>query len=160
MNRTPESVFRAGFVKIGTSETRFNAQERIVHRAAAIAANETGATIGLHSPFSRPTEDVIETLLEEGFDLNRLVWAHAQLSTHEMHLKWAEQGVTLQFDAIGATRDEFFFGPTDDESMLDRMFNLINNNYTAMAICFKGQEESECQNIQKDTNIFWKRRTL
>jgi predicted metal-dependent phosphotriesterase family hydrolase len=41
----------------------------------------------------------------------------------------AAGGATIQFDAISARSDPFFDGPTDDESMLERIENLVKAGY-------------------------------
>lgn len=116
---------RAGFVKIATTEEGATESDSQVHRAAAIAARETGATVSLHSPHGKTTEGVVSTLESEDFKLERFVWGHSQPSSHEEHLAMVKRGATVQFDAISADHDPFFEGPTDDESMLARIENIV-----------------------------------
>ncbi|MEQ8651447.1 MAG: hypothetical protein RIC87_03185 [Kiloniellales bacterium] len=125
---------RSGFIKIATTEDGATETDRKIHRAAGIAAKETGATVALHSPHSATTEGVVGTLLEEGFKLDRFVWGHSQPSGHDAHLAMVERGATVQFDAIGARSDPFFEGPTDDASMLDRVENIVANGFPNQVI--------------------------
>jgi phosphotriesterase-related protein len=120
---------RAGWVKAATTETGPTKAETSIHRAAARAATRAGAAIGLHSPDARAAHAVVDTLEQEGFDVSRLVWAHAQLSDTADHLAMATRGAMVQFDAIGTTEDTMFRGPTDDESMLDRIQAMVEAGF-------------------------------
>lgn len=126
------TTIRAGRVKIATTETGPTTSETKIHRAAARAAKRAGATIGLHSPFADATRFVVKTLAEEGFvDLRRFVWGHAQPSSLEDHKAMAARGATIQYDAISDENpsDPFFHGPTDDESMLDRIQGMVEAGF-------------------------------
>ena len=120
---------RAGWVKAATTENGPTKAETSIHRAAARAATQAGAAIGLHSPDARAARFVVKTLEQEGFDVSRFVWAHAQLSDTADHLAMATRGAMVQFDAIGTAEDTMFHGPTDDESMLDRIQAMVEAGF-------------------------------
>lgn len=127
-----ETTIRAGRVKIATTESGPTTSDTKIHRAAARAAKRAGATIGLHSPFADVTRFVVNTLQQEGFnDLRRLVWGHAQPSSLEDHKAMAALGATIQYDAVSDenSADPFFGGPTDDESMLDRIQGMVETGF-------------------------------
>lgn len=126
------TTIRAGRVKIATTESGPTPAETKIHRAAARAAKKAGATIGLHSPFADAMRAVVKTLEQEGFrDLRRLVWGHAQPSSLEDHKAMAARGATIQYDAISDEnpQDTFWGGPTDDESMLDRIQGMVDAGF-------------------------------
>ena len=125
---------RAGFIKISTTEDGTTEAESTLHKAAAIAAKETGSTIALHSPQAPTTWSIVSVLESEGFNLERFVWGHSQPSSNEEHLKMVDKGATVQFDAISADSDPFFNGPTDDESMLDRIENVVEAGHPNQVI--------------------------
>ncbi len=120
------SGVRAGFVKIATSDDGPTPDETTVHRAAAIAARETGAAIGLHSPLAGPLDRVSETLIAEGFPLERLVWAHAQRSAPEDHARYAAEGVIVQFDSFSSRSGSDAGPPSLAERSLDAIGRLID----------------------------------
>lgn len=120
---------RAGWIKCATTESGPTASDTRIHRAAARAARRAGCTISLHSPHFEPTLAVVETLESEGFDLRRFVWGHSQPSTVEQHMALAARGAMVQYDAISAESDPFFGGPTDDESMLDRVEAMLDAGF-------------------------------
>jgi phosphotriesterase-related protein len=120
---------RAGFIKCATTESGPTASDTRVHRAAARAGRRTGATIALHCPHAKAANKVADTLEGEGFDLRRLLWGHAQVSSSRAHIAMARRGASVQFDAIGAESDPFFEGPTDDASMLDRIQAMVEAGF-------------------------------
>jgi phosphotriesterase-related protein len=108
---------RAGFIKIAVSSDAVVETEIPFHRAAAIAAKETGCTISMHCPHANVANEVVASLEAEGFGLDRFVWGHSQPSSNEDHLKMVGRGATVQFDAISADTDPFFQRP--DRRCLD-----------------------------------------
>ena len=128
------TAIRAGFIKMATTETGPTETDTMIHRAAAIAGRETGCTISLHSPHSAATSTVVATLESEKFPLERFVWGHAQPSGIEDHKAMAARGATVQFDAISALTDPFFNGPTDDQSMLDRLEAMAKAGFDKQVI--------------------------
>ena len=121
---------RADWIKIATTESGPTPTDTRIHRAAAQAAKKAGATISLHSPFTDATKAVVQTLTREGFRLpGRFIWGHAQPSPVEDHIELAKLGAFIQYDAISAASDPFFNGPTDDESMLDRIEAMVDAGF-------------------------------
>ncbi len=120
---------RASWIKIATTESGPTRRDTRIHRAAARAARRAGATISAHSPFTDATLAVVKTLTSEGFNLRRFVWGHAQPSPVEDHIALARRGAMLEYDAISTDEDTFFHGPTDDESMLDRIEAMVDAGY-------------------------------
>jgi phosphotriesterase-related protein len=120
---------RANWIKIATTEAGPTKTDTRIHRAAARAAKRAGATISAHTPFTDATLAVVKTLTQEGFDLRRFVWGHAQPSPVEDHIKLARRGAMVEYDAISTNVDTFFHGPTDDESMLARVEAMVDAGY-------------------------------
>ena len=125
---------RAGFIKIATTEAGATETDTMIHRASAMAGRDVGATISLHSPLWETTKGVMATLDSEGFPLDRFVWGHAQPSSVDAHKEVAGRGATIQYDAISADSDPFFNGPTDDESMLERIEALVKAGFDKQVI--------------------------
>jgi phosphotriesterase-related protein len=120
---------RADWIKIATTEDGPTRTDTRIHRAAARAARRAGVTISAHTPFTDATLAVVKTLTREGFDLRRFVWGHAQPSPVEDHIKLAKRGAMVEYDAISTNEDTFFHGPTDDESMLDRIEAMVDAGF-------------------------------
>lgn len=120
---------RAGFVKTAASESGVTGSERPILRAAAVAARETGAAIGFHGPVAATTLAAARIFEREKFALERLVWAHAQVSSVDDNKALADRGAMLQYDAIGAHADLFFGGPVSDRAMLERLEQMITAGF-------------------------------
>lgn len=119
------TAIRAGFIKTSATEDGIKKTEVPVLKAAAIAAKETGSTIGFHGPIASTTFSATAIMEKMGFDLKRFVWAHAQVSSLNDNIALARRGVMLQYDAIGAHTDQFFGGPVGDDLMLQRLDEMI-----------------------------------
>jgi phosphotriesterase-related protein len=124
------TAIRAGWIKIASTTEGPTPAETLVHRAAARAAQRAGATISAHAPSLASLKAVVKTLEREGFDIHRFIWGHAQPVPVEEHKKLAARGAMIQYDAIsGHGPDPFFHGPTDDESMLDRIQAMVEAGF-------------------------------
>gem|GEM_PF-5928666 len=120
---------RAGLVKTSCNESGATRIENGILRAAAIAAKETGAALGFHGPEAKTTRNVLKIMEKEGFNIDRFVWAHAQVPTLDDNKRLADRGVFLQYDAIGAHIDQFFGGPVSDDTMLERLAQMVDGGY-------------------------------
>jgi phosphotriesterase-related protein len=112
-------------------------QERKVLRAAAQAAVETGVAVNVHLSWrGHGALDVIELLLAEGMQPDRMIMSHMdEVIDRGYHLAVAETGVTLEFDTFGT---EFYYGggvrtPTDTERM-EHLRILAENGYAAQLV--------------------------
>lgn len=119
------TAIRAGFIKTAANENGIRESERTILRAAAMAGKETGAAIGFHGPRATTTFDAIKLFDKAGFEMDRLVWAHAQVCSLSDNLVLANRGAMLQYDAIGTHGDDGWGGSVDDESMLKRIEDMI-----------------------------------
>jgi len=120
---------RAGFVKIAVRGDAPSALERVVHRAAARSARASGCAIGLHSISGRSTSSVADALEQEGFDLRRLVWAHAQYAMPADHAALAQRGVMIQFDGFSGLADPDVL-PDPEGTVLASIQALVASGHT------------------------------
>jgi len=104
---------KAGFIKLATSDEGLTPLEERVLRAAARAANDTGAAIAQHTSGPRSGSILLKemkVLREEHFNLDKFVWVHAHSEPDiSMHTRAAEAGVNLEYDAIGGDQPDDFF---------------------------------------------------
>jgi phosphotriesterase-related protein len=95
------SQIRAGFIKIAVDDDGPKPADVTVYRGAARAAKKTGCTIGLHAVAVDAMRAVVKVLEEEGFDLSRFVWAHAEYTpTIADHKEMASRGAFVSYDAV------------------------------------------------------------
>jgi phosphotriesterase-related protein len=95
------SHIRAGFIKIAVDDDGPKPADVVVYRAAARAAKRTGCTIGLHAVAVDAMRAAVRILEQEGFDLRRFVWAHAEYTpTLADHMEMARRGAFVSYDAV------------------------------------------------------------
>lgn len=94
---------RAGFIKVALVDEGPTALETRNLQAAAITSKATGAVIASHTIGGAAARREIAVLAEAGHDLSRFIWVHAHTEPNTaVHIEAAEQGVWLEFDAVGA----------------------------------------------------------
>lgn len=106
---------KAGFIKLAATNEGLTALEEKVLRAAARASTDTGAAIAEHTggPMSGSVLlQEMKVLGEEHFDLGKFIWVHAHSELDiSRHIKAAEAGINIEYDAIGGDKpDDFFIG--------------------------------------------------
>jgi len=98
---------RAGFIKLACSDTGPDALEKKILRASARAAKRTGVCIASHTNSASAALGQIDVLAAEGFDLSRFIVVHTDsLPNFEDHLRIAERGAVVEYDAINPSNAE------------------------------------------------------
>ena len=93
---------RAGFIKIAVSDDGPTQLEVRNIRAAARASLATGAVIASHTIASESARREMDLLEEEGLDLSRFIWVHANAAASSReHIQAARRGAYVEFDAVG-----------------------------------------------------------
>ena len=124
---------RAGIIKVGVSRGgRMTELDKRIYRAAARAACETGVSILTHLAID--AEPAVEIFNEEGLDLDRVLFGHADdgpnhsLTKHE----WIfAQGARIGFDTFGyetELEDPPFWARARKERM-DHFMRLVTAGY-------------------------------
>lgn len=90
---------RAGLIKVGTLQEKFNARDRRVFAAAAAAHIATGAPILTHCEEGRGGVEQVEVIAEFGVEPNRVVLSHTdKVDDIGYHLDLVASGVNLEYD--------------------------------------------------------------
>jgi phosphotriesterase-related protein len=120
------SAIRPGIIgEIGTSETLFPCEQRIL-RAAARAARRTATAVNVHAhPPELPVLMSILDLLEgEGHDLRKTSVSHLdEIADIDYHVAVLERGITTGFDSFG--QDGYFTPTWKSRSDLAKMTTLV-----------------------------------
>jgi phosphotriesterase-related protein len=116
---------RAGFIKMAVSDDGPTVLEVRTLKAAAAASNATGAAVASHTIRVLSAFKEMDILEEEGMDLRRFIWVHAnaEAGTPE-HLEAVRRGAYVEFDSIGAPY-------SDQEALLDYTIALIDAGFTS-----------------------------
>jgi phosphotriesterase-related protein len=114
------SGVRAGWIKLSAGDDGLTATETKVLRAAARAAEATGAVIGSHTIRGRVVRDQLAIIDAAGLDPDRFVWIHTQAEPDfDLHTEIARRGAWIEYDAIGS--DDF-----DDRFFVDRIRRVLD----------------------------------
>jgi phosphotriesterase-related protein len=93
---------KAGFIKIGLSDDGPTPLEVRNIRAAAQTSLATGAAIASHTIGGRAALEELYILEDEGLDLQKFIWVHANSEPDSnFHFIAASQGAYMEFDAVG-----------------------------------------------------------
>ena len=95
---------RAGFIKLAVSDDGPTALEIRNLKSAARASAASGAAIASHTVGGTAAILELDILEEEGLDLGRFIWVHAQTEKDlTRQLEVARRGAYLEIDSIGCT---------------------------------------------------------
>ncbi len=97
------SDVQAGWIKLSAGDEGLTPVETKILRAAAQAAQSTGAVIGSHTIRGRVVRDQLRILAEEACPADRFIWIHTQAEADfDLHLEIARRGAWLEYDSIGS----------------------------------------------------------
>ena len=98
-----ETSIRAGFIKLAMSDDGPTGLEIRNLRAAALASQNTGVVIAVHTIGGKVARQEMNVLEEVGLDLQRFIWVHAQTEPELSVLKEAAgRGAYIELDTVGA----------------------------------------------------------
>ena len=98
-----KTSIRAGFIKLAMSDDGPTALEIRNLKAAALASQNTGAVIAVHTIGGKVARQEIDVLEEAGLDLRRFIWVHAQTEPDFSVLQEAaRRKAYIELDTVGA----------------------------------------------------------
>lgn len=116
---------KAGFIKIAVSDDGPTVLEVRTLKAAAAASIATGAAVASHTIRAFSAFKEMDILEDEGMDLHRFVWVHANAEAGKLeHLKAVQRGAYVEFDSIGAPY-------SDQAALLDYTISLIDAGFAS-----------------------------
>ncbi len=105
--RFDEADYRAGWIKLSAGDDGITRLEERILRAAARAANRTGAVIGSHTMRGRVAMKQLDILEEEGCPPDRFIWIHTQKETDlGYHDEAVSRGAWIEYDHVSREPDE------------------------------------------------------
>jgi len=105
-----ETGVRAGWIKVGSTDSGLTVQEAKVLRAAAGAALATGATVGSHTVRGEVARSQLDLIEGEGAPPDCFVWIHAhQEPDIAIHHELGRRGAWIEYDGIGEPEDDARF---------------------------------------------------
>lgn len=111
----------AAWIKISAGDDGITVLEERILRAAARAAQRTGAIIGSHTIRGRVVMEQLDIIEAEGYRANRFISIHTQAEPDfGLNLAVAARGAWIEYDNIGNTED----GP-----MADMIIKVLGAGY-------------------------------
>jgi phosphotriesterase-related protein len=112
------SGVRAGFIKLSAGDDGITDIEAKILRAAARAAQATGAAIGSHTIRGRVVRDQLDIIESCGYTAERFIWIHASAEPDlALNLELARRGAWVEYDWIG--------GSQGDELFVERILRML-----------------------------------
>jgi phosphotriesterase-related protein len=139
-----DTGIRAGVIgEVACNHPASEAEEKAV-RAAAIAQQQTGASISIHPGRNREAPFHLASLLRAaGADLSRVIFCHtdARLRSADDRLRLAEMGCVLEYDLWGWeghfpsywTSDDYMDLPNDTDRIYE-MMELARHGYIGQVV--------------------------
>lgn len=99
------TAHRAGWIKVGAAYMKITPNEEKFIRAGARAATRTGVPLHAHTTNGTMGIEITEILLEEGFDMERMIIAHVDRNPDLWyHRQMLKTGVYLIYDGPGKAK--------------------------------------------------------
>jgi phosphotriesterase-related protein len=121
------SAVRAGFIKLSAGDDGITPTEAKVLRAAARAAQASGAVIGSHTIRGRVVRDQLEIIERSGYTPSRFIWIHTQAEPDfSLHLEMARRGAWIEYDSIG--------NPQEDEKFIRSIQQVLDAGFSGQLL--------------------------
>jgi len=99
---------RPGFIKLGVGSGALDSIEHKIVKAGMVVSEKTGMAMAVHTGDGAAIEDQYELAKANNFDLNKLIWVHAQNGTDEERISMAEKDIWISLDGVNETKvDEY-----------------------------------------------------
>lgn len=100
------SGIRPGFIKLGVGEGPLDKTEEKIVSAGFLLSRRTGLPVYVHTGGDESIRSQYLLARQMDFDLDGLVWVHAQNGTDSTRIEMAEKGAWISLDGVNANRLE------------------------------------------------------
>jgi phosphotriesterase-related protein len=104
------SNIRPGFIKLGVGSGALDSAEEKIVTAGFLLSNRTGLPVYVHTGGDQSIISQYRLAERIDFDLNRLVWVHAQNGSDSTRIAMAEKGVWVSLDGVNENQLEEYIG--------------------------------------------------
>lgn len=95
-----------GFIKLGVGAGVLDSIEQKIVSAGMLMSQRTGLTLAVHTGDGESIKSQSLLAKEHNFDLNKLIWVHAQNGTDEERISMAEKDIWISLDGVSETKVE------------------------------------------------------
>jgi len=113
-----------GFIKLGVGSGALDLIEQKIVKAGMMVSKKTGMTMAVHTGDGAAIKSQYQLAKANNFDLNKLIWVHAQNGTDEDRIEMAEMGIWISLDGVNETKLEEYIsmiGKLKEHSLLKRL---------------------------------------
>ncbi|MBT8183707.1 MAG: hypothetical protein KJN76_02615, partial [Eudoraea sp.] len=99
-----DTGIRPGFIKLGVGKGALDEIEQKIFEAGLILSTSTGMALAVHTGDGTSIKSQYRLAVKNNFDLNRLIWVHAQNGKDEQRIEMAEKGIWISLDGVNEKR--------------------------------------------------------
>ena len=115
---------RPGFIKLGVGSGALDSTEQKIVKAGMVLSKKTAMAMAVHTGDGAAMEGQYQLAKANNFDLNKLIWVHAQNATDDERIRMAEKGIWISLDGINETKLEEYLSMISklkERSLLKRL---------------------------------------
>jgi len=101
-----DTGIRPGFIKLGVGKGELDDLEQKIFNAGMVLSKKTGMSVAVHTGDGTSIKSQYRLAEINNFDLNKLIWVHAQNGQDEERISMAEKGIWISLDGVSETRIE------------------------------------------------------
>ena len=119
-----DTGIRPGFIKLGVGKGELDDIEQKIFQAGLILSKASGMVVAVHTGDGTSIKSQYRLSKQHGFDLNKLIWVHAQNGKDEERIEMAKSGIWISLDGVSETRIEDYIKmivALRDHSLLSRL---------------------------------------
>ena len=99
-----DSGIRPGFIKLGVGKGPLDSLEKKIVKAGFQTSKASGMALAIHTGDGSSSKSQYDWAIANDFDVNRLIWVHAQNGTDEERIEMAKNGVWISLDGVSETK--------------------------------------------------------
>jgi phosphotriesterase-related protein len=101
-----DTGIRPGFIKLGVGKRALDSVEQKIVTAGIIVSKRTGMALAVHTGGGESINSQYLLAKKHNFDLNKLIWVHAQNGLDEERISMAEKDIWISLDGVSETKVE------------------------------------------------------
>ena len=105
-NGISDTGIQPGFIKLGVGAGVLDSIEQKIVNAGILMSQRTGLTLAIHTGNGESIKSQFLMAKDHNFDLNKLIWVHAQNGTDEERISMAEKDIWISLDGVNETKVE------------------------------------------------------
>jgi phosphotriesterase-related protein len=113
-----------GFIKLGVGKGTLDSIEQKVVKAGFMVSKKTGMALAIHTGDGASIKSQYQLALENNYNVNKLIWTHAQNGTDDERIGMAQKGIWISLDGVNETKLEAYVNMVvklQEHSLLNRL---------------------------------------